>query len=147
MSHLSVGRKISQNRAKIKATCAPSFGFGPENRQRRSVFHLLKGKAGSDIGNRRHAGQMIHQETLIGLEIGNDNAQLAVVYTEAYQLTGETRYARVVDQVLTYVSREMSGESGGFYSATDADSANDRGETEEGYFFTWTSSELRDVLA
>jgi uncharacterized protein YyaL (SSP411 family) len=40
-----------------------------------------------------------------------------------------------------YLLREMQGDEGGFYSATDADS-----EGEEGRFFTWTAEEVRATL-
>ena len=70
-----------------------------------------------------------------------DNALLARVYVEAYQVTKNADYRRVATDVLDYVLREMTGDSGSFYSATDADS-----EGEEGKFFVWTPSEVRAAL-
>lgn len=75
-----------------------------------------------------------------------DNALLAVTYLEAFQLTGKERYLRIVREVLDYVRREMRSPEGGFYSASDADSASPDGERLEGYFFTWTLSEVQEVL-
>jgi uncharacterized protein YyaL (SSP411 family)/aryl-alcohol dehydrogenase-like predicted oxidoreductase len=62
-----------------------------------------------------------------------DNAQLSRVYLEAWQLTGNDEYARVARETLDYVVREMQSETGGYFSATDADS-----EGEEGKYFVWT---------
>jgi uncharacterized protein YyaL (SSP411 family)/aryl-alcohol dehydrogenase-like predicted oxidoreductase len=70
-----------------------------------------------------------------------DNAQLARVYLEAFQVTGEAFFRRVAMEVLDYVLREMTDAGGGFYSATDADS-----EGEEGRFFVWTPDQLEEVL-
>jgi uncharacterized protein YyaL (SSP411 family) len=70
-----------------------------------------------------------------------DNAQLAKVYTEAFQLTGEREYARIATETLDYVLREMQSPEGGFYSATDADS-----EGVEGKFFVWELHELEELL-
>jgi uncharacterized protein YyaL (SSP411 family) len=70
-----------------------------------------------------------------------DNAQLAKVYVEAYQLTRDAFHARIAREVLDYVLREMTGEKGGFYSATDADS-----EGREGKFFVWTKDEIDSLL-
>ncbi|MCP4908876.1 MAG: thioredoxin domain-containing protein [bacterium] len=75
-----------------------------------------------------------------------DNALIAVAYLEAYQATGDARYASVLRGVLDYVLREMTDSGGGFYSATDADSLTPGGESEEGYFFTWTLEEVRSLL-
>jgi len=76
-----------------------------------------------------------------------DNAQLVVVYLEAYQVTGRDDLARVARETLDYVAREMTGPGGGFYSATDADSPTPRGhDDEEGYYFTWTPAEIEAVL-
>lgn len=70
-----------------------------------------------------------------------DNAQLAKVYTEAYQLTGEPEYARIATETLDYVLREMQSPEGGYYSATDADS-----EGVEGKFFVWEPHEVEELV-
>ncbi len=70
-----------------------------------------------------------------------DNAQLARVYLHAWQVTGEPFYRTIAEEILDYVVREMTDPSGGFYSTQDADS-----EGEEGKFFVWTPSEIRDLL-
>jgi len=70
-----------------------------------------------------------------------DNAQLAHVYTIAWQLTGEPFYRAIADETFAYVLTEMTSPEGGFYATQDADS-----EGEEGKFYAWTVAELRDVL-
>ncbi len=75
-----------------------------------------------------------------------DNAQLAVVYLEAWQLTGDPAFPRVVREILDYVAAEMTAEEGGFYSASDADSPTPNGPDQEGWFFTWTPEELQAAL-
>jgi uncharacterized protein YyaL (SSP411 family) len=70
-----------------------------------------------------------------------DNALLAVAYAEAWQLTRRPDFARVLRETLDYVLREMTSPEGAFYSATDADS-----EGEEGKFFVWSASEVREIL-
>jgi uncharacterized protein YyaL (SSP411 family) len=75
-----------------------------------------------------------------------DNAQLAVVYLEAWQHTGDASYQRIAREILDYIAREMTAPEGGFYSATDADSPTPSGHDEEGWFFTWTPDELELLL-
>jgi len=75
-----------------------------------------------------------------------DNAQLVLAYLEAAQITGRSDYRAVARETLDYVLREMTDSGGGFYSATDADSLNPEGHSEEGWFFTWTPSELEEAL-
>jgi len=70
-----------------------------------------------------------------------DNALLAVAYLEAYQATGEALYARVVEETLSYIMREMTSPEGPFYSTQDADS-----EGEEGKFYVWSAREIEQVL-
>jgi uncharacterized protein YyaL (SSP411 family) len=75
-----------------------------------------------------------------------DNAQLALAYLEAHQLTADMKYRDVATATLDYVVRDMTAPEGGFYSATDADSINARGEAEEGWYFTWTPHEIEQAL-
>ena len=75
-----------------------------------------------------------------------DNALLVTAYLEGLQATGRTEFAAVARDILRYVEREMTSPDGAFYSATDADSLNAEGHREEGWFFTWTPGEIRDVL-
>ncbi|MDB4976184.1 MAG: hypothetical protein JWN48_4525 [Myxococcaceae bacterium] len=70
-----------------------------------------------------------------------DNAQLARVYVEAFQVTGLADYREVACETLDYTLRELQSPEGGFYSATDADS-----EGVEGKFFCFTEAELRALL-
>ncbi len=70
-----------------------------------------------------------------------DQALLVMAYVEAFQATGDARHARVANEVLKYVLRDLTAPEGGFYSAEDADS-----EGEEGKFYVWTEDELRQVL-
>ena len=70
-----------------------------------------------------------------------NQALLAKVYSEAYQLTGEALYGYILRETLDYVLRDMRDNNGCFYSATDADS-----EEEEGLFFVWTPQQLESVL-
>ncbi|CAL8304566.1 unnamed protein product [Lota lota] len=78
-----------------------------------------------------------------------DQAQLAVAYVTAFQVSGEQFFADVARDTLLYVSRDLSDKSGGFYSAEDADSVPASGGTEkrEGAFCVWTASEVRERLA
>ena len=75
-----------------------------------------------------------------------DNALLTVAYLEGYQATGREDFARTAREILQYVKRDMTAPGGAFYSATDADSPNPRGEREEGWFFTWTPDEIEKVV-
>jgi uncharacterized protein YyaL (SSP411 family) len=70
-----------------------------------------------------------------------DNALIPRAYLQAWQVTGEPRFAQVVDETLGYVMRYLRAPGGGLYSAEDADS-----EGEEGRFYVWRPEELEAVL-
>jgi uncharacterized protein YyaL (SSP411 family) len=71
-----------------------------------------------------------------------DNGQLLSLYAEAYRLTKEPVYARIIRETVAWLEREMTSPEGGFYSALDADS-----EGEEGKFYTWQFNELKELNA
>jgi uncharacterized protein YyaL (SSP411 family) len=78
-----------------------------------------------------------------------DQAQLAISYLEAYQITGDAQYAEVARDIFEYVLRDLGHRDGGFYSAEDADSAADPAkpkEKSEGAFYIWSYQEIVDVL-
>jgi len=70
-----------------------------------------------------------------------DQAMLAMAYIEAYQATGKKEYEQTAREIFTYVLRDMTDKTGGFYSAEDADS-----EGEEGKFYLWTDDEIKEIL-
>ncbi|MCB1181283.1 MAG: thioredoxin domain-containing protein [Chlamydiia bacterium] len=70
-----------------------------------------------------------------------DNAILARSYLEAWEFTRHHFYREVCQEILGYISREMTDEQGGFFSAQDADS-----EGEEGQYYTWSKQELEKIL-
>jgi uncharacterized protein len=51
-----------------------------------------------------------------------DQAQLAVAYLEAFQITREPLFEEVARNILDYVRRDMTAKEGGLFSAEDADS-------------------------
>jgi uncharacterized protein YyaL (SSP411 family) len=70
-----------------------------------------------------------------------DNGQLASTYATAYELTGDAFYAEIVRETLDYVLREMTDDSGAFFSAQDAE-VNAR----EGGNYLWVPPEVRAAL-
>ena len=78
-----------------------------------------------------------------------DQAQLAVSYLEAFQITHEAQYADIARGIFEYVLRDLAHPEGGFYSAEDADSASDPArprEKSEGAFYLWSYQELVSAL-
>lgn len=70
-----------------------------------------------------------------------DNALLAYVYLEFYQVTKEEKYKDISRHIFEYTLRGMTSEEGGFYSAEDADA-----EGVEGKFYVWRPEEINRVL-
>ena len=104
-----------------------------------------------------------------------DQAQLAVTYLDAFQITRDPQFESVTRDILDYVARDMTSKEGGFFSAEDADSpvpvaavydrrtsesekrasieSSDahraplqKPETAEGAFYIWTKKEIDSVL-
>jgi uncharacterized protein len=82
-----------------------------------------------------------------------DQAQLAVAYLDAFQITRDRQFEWVARDILDYVARDMTSKEGGFFSAEDADSpvvpgVGDPGHTKsaEGAFYIWTKKEIDVAL-
>ncbi|HZR05476.1 MAG TPA: thioredoxin domain-containing protein [Candidatus Udaeobacter sp.] len=97
-----------------------------------------------------------------------DQAQLAVAYLDAFQITQDRQYEVVARDILDYVARDMTSKDGGFFSAEDADSlvpvaaVSDRRDqarqtdigvqkaplqkSAEGAFYIWTKKEIDAAL-
>jgi hypothetical protein len=104
-----------------------------------------------------------------------DQAQLAVAYLDAFQITRDPQFESVTRDILDYVARDMTSKEGGFFSAEDADSpvpvaavydrrtsesekrasiesSDDhraplqKPETAEGAFYIWTKEEIDSAL-
>jgi len=116
-------------------------------------------RAMADGGMRDHVGGGFHRYSVDAdwrvphfEKMLYDQAQLVLAYLEAHQATGDPRFADIADDTLRYVSREMTDERGGFYSAEDADSlppeeaASPGARASEGAFYLWTGSEVDALL-
>ncbi|MES2701386.1 MAG: thioredoxin domain-containing protein [Bacteroidota bacterium] len=70
-----------------------------------------------------------------------DNALLILSLCDAYAITKEERYRRIIDETIAFAERELKDSTGGYYCAIDADS-----EGVEGKFYTWTWEEWAEVI-
>lgn len=75
-----------------------------------------------------------------------DNGQMVSLYAEAYKLTKNPLYKKVIEKTLNFVNRSLKNPENGFYSALDADSLNENQHLEEGAFYVWKKAELQDLL-
>jgi uncharacterized protein YyaL (SSP411 family) len=69
-----------------------------------------------------------------------DNAQLVILYSNAYKLFQEKKFKDRCIETLSFLKEKMSDHQGGYYSAIDADS-----EGEEGKYYVWTKEEIRNL--
>ena len=78
-----------------------------------------------------------------------DQATMAIVYTEAWQITGEPLFAQVARAALGAIVRDFRDKKTGlFWNALGADSLVPRGGPQmvEGGHYVWEASEIRNLL-
>ncbi|PIE90084.1 MAG: thioredoxin domain-containing protein [Acidobacteria bacterium] len=71
-----------------------------------------------------------------------DQALLAMLYLETYQVTTDAFFKHTAEEIFEYVMRDLTHPEGGFLSAEDADS-----EGVEGKFYVWTDSEIKALTS
>lgn len=110
-------------------------------------------------GMRDHIGGGFHRYSVDGAwrvphfeKMLYDQAQIALAYLEAAQVTGDSFFAQIAEDTLQYVRRDLSDAAGGFHSAEDADSVPPEqvGQPHplkrEGAFYVWGIEELQQAL-
>lgn len=70
-----------------------------------------------------------------------DNALLIELLTTVWQDTRKDLFRLRVEEVINWVAREMTAESGAFFTSLGADSDGD-----EGKYYTWSADEIKAVL-
>jgi len=75
-----------------------------------------------------------------------DNGLLISLYSKAYAATKNKLYKKVVQQSISFIREELLDSNHGFYSSLDADSLTEKGTLEEGAFYVWKESQLRQIL-
>ncbi|MBG7607776.1 MAG: thioredoxin domain-containing protein [Verrucomicrobia bacterium] len=77
-----------------------------------------------------------------------DQAQLALAFTEAWQISKDGLFRETTEDILDYLLSETRDPNRAFHSAEDADSLRKKGDKEkhEGAFWTWTAKEISSLL-
>ncbi|KAM9281120.1 spermatogenesis-associated protein 20 isoform 2-T2 [Morus bassanus] len=132
---------------------SPKFPTPEGARALQMALHTLKMMAHGGIHD--HVGQGFHRYSTDQHwhvphfeKMLYDQGQLAATYSRAFQISGDEFFADVAQDILLYVSRDLSDQAGGFYSAEDADSypTTTSGEKREGAFCVWAAEEIRALL-
>jgi len=75
-----------------------------------------------------------------------DNAQLMSLYSKGFKVSNKKHFKKVVYKIHKYINKEMKDNSGGFYSSLDADSKIDENNYVEGAYYSWSFSELKNLI-
>ncbi len=73
------------------------------------------------------------------------NAEALEAYSLAYKITKEPLFKKVIDQTIEQIDTRFK-QDGVYKSASNADSKNDHGENEEGYYFIYNYMESLELL-
>jgi uncharacterized protein YyaL (SSP411 family) len=77
-----------------------------------------------------------------------DQAQLAMAYLDAWQISGDDGFREVTEGIFRYLLDTLRDSGGAFHAAEDADSLpdHDAREKREGAFWTWPADEISGLL-
>lgn len=78
-----------------------------------------------------------------------DQAQIIDTILDVYSITGKQTYLGIAESTISYVLKNLMNESGGFYSAEDAESQiieGDDSSKEEGAYYIWEKDEIEKIL-
>jgi len=114
-----------------------------------TLRHIAKGGIHDHLGGGFHRysvdqfWHVPHYEKML-----YDQAQLALAFTEAWQISKEDLFRETAVDTLEYVINEMRDTEGAFHSAEDADSFRNEGDKKkhEGAYWTWTAKEISSLL-
>ncbi len=70
-----------------------------------------------------------------------DNAQLALAYLHGFVITGEAVFKSTCEDIMDFISRELTHPEGGFYSSLDADTIEG-----EGSFYQWPITDIYQAI-
>ena len=76
-----------------------------------------------------------------------DNGQLMSLYSKGFKISNKKHFKKVVYKIHEYINTEMKDISGGFYSSLDADSKIDENNYVEGAYYSWSYSELKNLIS
>ena len=75
-----------------------------------------------------------------------DNAQLTSLYAQAYQVFKDEYFKEIATKTIAFIESDLKSDDDLYFASYDADSQNEKGEQEEGAFYTWTKKELQNLL-
>ena len=120
---------------------------------RELVLHTLRAMAAG--GMQDHLGGGFHRYSVDRYwhvphyeKMLYDQAQLASVYLDGWQVSGDPMMRDTAEGIFRYVLRDMTDAGGAFHAAEDADSLPHVGATEkrEGAYWTWRKDEIVTIL-
>jgi uncharacterized protein YyaL (SSP411 family) len=131
--------------------------FGMESGEGRSAWkmcqHTLRAMAAG--GMHDHLGGGFHRYSVDRYwhvphyeKMLYDQAQLAMAYLDAWQISGEPEFREVTEGIFRYLIETLRDPGGAFHAAEDADSLpdHDAKHKREGAFWTWSADEIAGLL-
>ncbi|MES3629291.1 MAG: thioredoxin domain-containing protein [Longimonas sp.] len=113
-----------------------------------TLRHIVRGGINDHVGGgiHRYATDAIwrlpHFEKML-----YDQGLLLMALSDAHRIAPDAGWDVHIDDIVTYLTRDLLDETGAFYSAEDADSEDpETGESREGAFYTWTVDAIREHL-